>query len=194
MQNLIDIDQSVFSWFNSLVGVSPILDWKLKFFAVYLIYLVPVLLLFFWFYPTSPRLRGAREKNEKTQLFLLNLLITSVISWQVIARIIGEWINRPRPDTFLGTKELLFHTPTYAFPSDHALFLAFITTFLFLGGYKKMGWIALIATIIISLSRVIIGFHWPLDVLVGWIIGIILAYLFYQLRNLIEKYLSKPLL
>lgn len=184
MQYLINLDQNIFYWFNSLLFKSPILDSIIQFFAVYLIYSVPLLLLFFWFF----------RSDDKRKSFLLDLTITSVISWQVIARMIGIWINRPRPDTFLSTKELLFHPPTYAFPSDHALFLAFITTFLFLGGYKKMAWVALFITILISLSRIIVGFHWPTDILVGWILGVILAYLFYLIRKPMEKYFSQPLL
>ena len=184
MQNLINLDEKIFSWFNSMIEKSPIFDSIIKFSSVYLIYFVPVALLFFWFW----------KKNEKNQLFLLNLTITSVISWQVIARIIGMIINRPRPENFAGTKELLFHPPTYSFPSDHALFLAFIAAFLFINGYKKIGWMALTITLIISISRIIIGFHWPGDILVGWILGIALAYFFYQIRKPMEEYIVKPLI
>jgi len=89
---------------------------------------------------------------------------------------------------------LLFHPPTYSFPSDHALFLAFIAAFLFINGYKKIGWMALTITLIISISRIIIGFHWPGDILVGWILGIALAYFFYQIRKPMEEYIVKPLI
>ena len=159
MQSLINIDQQVFSWFNSLVGLNQVLDWVIKVVSVYAVYTVPFIMLFFWFY----------KKTEERQNFLMNLFISVMISWQIIAKYLGEWINRSRPDTFAGTKEVLFHPPSYSFPSDHALFFAFITAYLYLGGYKKMGNIALAVSISVSLFRVIGGFHWPGDILAGWI-------------------------
>lgn len=183
MQNLINLDQNVFYWLNSLIGHSSIFDSFIKVIAVYSVYLVPLLILFFWFY----------KKDIETKVFLLTLFITSIISWEGIAKIIGKLIHRARPFDLPGAKEVLFHRPDYSFPSDHALFLMFLTTYLYLSGYKKWGNIALIATIIVSISRVIGGFHWPSDILGGWIIGAILAYLFWLIRKPIEKYISVPL-
>lgn len=199
MDSLINLDQNIFYWFNSLVGLSQVLDWIIKVVAVYAVYAVPVVMVYYWFRPTPPRrspsghLRGDSE-SEKTQKFLMNLLVSVIISWQVIARILGQWINRPRPEIFSGAKEVFFHPPTYAFPSDHALFFAFITTYLYLSGYKKMAGIALAATIIISLARVIGGLHWPGDILAGWLIGGFLAMIFWQLRGWIERWFAYPLL
>jgi len=183
MQNLITIDRNIFLKLNSFIGKNQIIDEIVKITAVYIVYIIPILFIFFWFY----------KKNEKTQKFLLELFITSVISWQVIARFLGMIINRPRPSTFLGTKEVIFHPPTYSFPSDHALFLAYITAYLYFSGYKKMGNISLVVTILVSISRIFAGFHWPADVLAGWIIGAFLAYLFYLIRKPIEKYIINPL-
>jgi undecaprenyl-diphosphatase len=183
MQSLIKLDQNVFNWLNSFVGINPVLDLLVKFFAVYLIYFVPFVFLFFWFW----------HKTEKVQKFLLELFFVSVVSWQVIARAIGMIIDRPRPSTFLGTKEIFFHPPTYSFPSDHALFLACLTAYLYFSGYKKVANIALVATILVSLARVIAGLHWPGDVLAGWILGIILAFVFFKFNKYIIKYIVNPL-
>lgn len=201
MNSLINLDQNIFSWFNAWIGINPIFDNIVKIAAVYTVYSVPVLMLFFWFYPRIhpfDKLRAGKlheyNESDKIQTFLMNLFVSVLISWQGINRILGEWINRPRPDTFAGTKEVFFHPPTYSFPSDHALFFAFMTTYLYLNGYNKMGNIVLVATLLISLTRVIGGFHWPGDILAGWIGGVLLAYLFYKIKNPLEKYLSLPLI
>lgn len=188
--NLIILDQKVFSWFNSIIGLNSILDGIIKVVAVYTVYLVPVLLIIFFFFSRNA---VAADRLEKLQKFLINLSITVLISWQVIARFLGMMFNRERPFDFVGAKELVFHLPSYSFPSDHALFFAFITTYLFLSGYKKWGWLVLIATILVSLSRITAGLHWPGDILGGWIIGVILAFLFYLIRKPIEKYIINPI-
>lgn len=206
MNSLINLDQNIFSWLNAWIGINPIFDNLIKIIAVYAVYSVPVLMLYFWFKPAPPRrspfprayseqaghLQGGNK--EQTQRFLMNLFISVMISWQVITRILGEWINRPRPDSFAGTKEVLFHPPSYSFPSDHALFFAFMTTYLYLGGYKRIANIALVITILVSVFRVVGGFHWPGDILAGWLGGVLLAYLFYKIQKLVEKYISVQLI
>lgn len=181
--NLTQLDQNVFSWLNSLAQRNIIIDDVVKVLAVYAVYTVPVVMLFFLWW----------RSNEKRQKFLINLFGSSfLISLMIIAPLIGKWINRPRPFDLPGTHELVFHLPSYSFPSDHALFFAFVTTYLFLFGYKKWGWIALTTTILVSISRVIAGLHWPGDILAGWILGIIFALLFYSIRKPLEKYIINP--
>lgn len=194
MNSLINIDQIIFNILNAWIGINPIFDNLIKIVAVYAVYSVPILMLFFWFYKSRMDESYKSYKLEKIRIFLMNLFVSVLISWQGINRILGEWIDRPRPDTFAGAKEVFLYPPTYAFPSDHALFFAFITTYLYLAGYKKMGNIVLVATLSISLARVIGGFHWPADILAGWIGGVSLAYLFYKIQNPLEKYLSLPLI
>lgn len=183
MQSLIQLDQNVFSWLNSLAQRNIIIDDVVKVLAVYAVYLVPIVMLFFlWWRP-----------EEKRQKFLINLFGSSfLISLLIIAPLIGKWINRPRPFDFTGTKELVFHLPSYSFPSDHALFFAFVATYLFLFGYQKWGWIVVATAILISIARVIAGLHWPGDILFGWILGILFAYLFYLAKKPLEKYIVNP--
>lgn len=184
LDTLQTMDQNLFYSFNSLIGHSTIFDFILKIIAIYAVYLVPILLIFFWFW----------HKKEETQKFLLNLLIMLGISWQVITPIIGSLVNRARPFDLAGAHELVFHVPSYSFPSDHALFFAALTTYLFLGKYNKAGTVAFIATILVSFARVIGGLHWPGDILFGWILGALLAYLFWLIRKPIEKYITAPIL
>lgn len=186
MINLISLDQHVFDWFNSWIGQSPIFDSIIKFIAIYTVYLVPILMLYFFYFYF--------RKDEKGRKFMLGIFITSVFSWQIFAGVIGRLINRARPFDVAGAQEVVFHLPSYSFPSDHALFLMFLSVYLYLFGYKKMSLAAIIVTIIVSITRVIGGLHWPGDVLAGWILGALLAYIFYLIRKPVEKYVSAPLL
>lgn len=186
MQNLIQLDQNVFNWFNALLGHNSSFDLLIKFIAVYFIWLIPLVILVAWFI--------SHPKLPYRQL-LLEAFLVGFLAWQVVCRFIGNWVwVRERPLFASGTKELFFHLPTYSFPSDHAAFLAGFTTYFYLSGYKKIGHIFAIVTIIISIARIISGVHWPLDVLIGWIIGILSALLIWKLVKYYRKYLIEPLL
>lgn len=100
------------------------------------------------------------------------------------------WIQRSRPDGYLSEDIIL---PTFSFPSGHA---ASSVAIFGLAAYilyhvLPQPW-GLVAAIIIALaivgigiSRVYIGAHYPSDVLVGWIVGLIgLAIIIWIVRPL----------
>ncbi|MDB4450965.1 phosphatase PAP2 family protein [Pseudomonadales bacterium] len=64
-----------------------------------------------------------------------------------------------------------------AFPSDHAvLFFALAIGIYFMS--KRIGIIALIYTfLMIALPRIYLGLHWPTDILVGAMLGILICYI-----------------
>ncbi len=86
------------------------------------------------------------------------------------------WVQRPRPD-FLAVAA---QTQTYSFPSGHAFLSA--VTFLTLGALLsriqrsaelKIYFlaVAIFLTILVGVSRLYLGVHWPTDVLGGWSAG-----------------------
>ena len=77
----------------------------------------------------------------------------------------------------------------YAFPSGHAQQAVVIWGFLVLnrGKYFSFG-IAIM--IIIGISRLYLGVHWPLDVLGGWIIGGVLLAGFFSLESWFRNRIS----
>lgn len=182
--NLIEIDQSVFSWLNSLLEKGIFFDDIVKVIAVYFIYLVPIGLLVAWF--------SVKKIQDKINLF--SATIASVFMWQVPTKIIAWLWFRPRPIAELaGAKELVFHIPSYSFPSDHSTFLAALASYLYLLGYKTAGKLVFISALVVGIARVIAGIHFPLDVLAGWALGILGAYLLFKLNRYIE-YLSRAML
>jgi len=167
-----------------LVGKSAIFDSIIKFLAVYLIYALPIILLFLWFkYP---------KEREKTFLAVLG----GVLAWLIITKLIVPHIwFRPRPDLMiLGAKEILFYRPDYSFPSDHATMLfGLIFGLYFFGSKKAASWFLFYALLVV-VARVAVGAHYPLDVLAGIVSGLIGATAVYFLRQPARRYIFKPFL
>lgn len=71
---------------------------------------------------------------------------------------------------------------SYSFPSGHSQTIS-VLSFSFACFYnKKKLWIAAtVLTLLVMLSRMYLGVHWPLDVLIGGLLGLISAVICYQI-------------
>ncbi len=136
-------------------------------FGEYIIYSLPIILIIVWFW------------DKKSKKPAIRSLFSAILAWPIMANIIGHIIDRPRPFEAGGIKELLFHRPTYSFPSDHTTTLFAIAFSFWLSGYKKLSYAIFTLGIIISFFRVALGIHYPSDIIGGIIIGIFAAYLIY---------------
>jgi len=165
LTKILDIDSRWLLAINNFANSNNTWQAVFKFFSVYLIYIVPVFLIVLWFWSAQSKKAALRST------------FAGLISWLVVANLLGRIINRPRPFQIEGVKELLFHRPTYSFPSDHAAFLFAIAFSFYLSGYKRLSYFTLATAVLISLARLGVGFHFPLDLLGGIIIGLLVAWL-----------------
>jgi len=178
-------DSAVLQWFNSAVGHFVWFDKLVSILAVWSIYVVPLILLGCWFY------------SKYMKRATLQMLLVAILAWPVFNKLFAHFIwSRPRPYSAsnLNVKELVFHRPDYSFPSDHATLLAALTVSAWLLGYKKLGWAFLIIGIIVALSRVVAGVHYPLDIVAGVFVGTIFAFLVNTLKTPLTKYIYDPIL
>jgi undecaprenyl-diphosphatase len=76
----------------------------------------------------------------------------------------------------LNIKQLVEHTANASFPSDHATsaFAIAITLCLY---EKRLGKVFLLLAFLIAFSRVWVGVHYPLDVLIGAVLGFLWAFI-----------------
>lgn len=89
-------------------------------------------------------------------------------------------LNKPRPFDELDIKPIAEHSSGYSFPSRHAS-SAFIIAMAILYINKPLGFVTLIMAIIVCLTRIFSGIHYPSDVAVGAFIGLITGYIIYFL-------------
>jgi len=155
-------DQQVLNWLNQLVEKWGFAN---KFFAEYLMYAIPLILLWLWFY------------DQKSKKVALRAFVAMMVAWPILGLIIGNLVHRARPFELGGVKELLFHRPTYSFPSDHAAALFAVTASFWFSGNKKLSYLVLIVAIVICIFRVATGLHWPSDILAGAVLGILAGWL-----------------
>ena len=120
-------------------------------------FIIAVLLLGAWLYFSK------RTREAITFLF-------SAAGMMVSVQALKEWLRVPRPEA------ALIDTIGYAFPSGHsagAFFLALSACVLATGSSRPYVCVlALVAALLIGLSRIQLGVHTPLQVAAGFVIGV----------------------
>jgi len=112
------------------------------------------------------------RKHRKDAYLFFCIFIFGVL----INILLKDFFRRPRPD-FLP----LIHESSYSFPSGHAMnsfvFYTCVSFFIFHKmKNKKLGFILIIASILlillIGISRIYLGVHYPSDVIAGYFAGL----------------------
>ncbi|MCM4155888.1 phosphatase PAP2 family protein [Gramella sp. AN32] len=155
----------------------------------------------FWIFVTNPRhwiplyliffaLFFVAFHWKKGLYAMISLLITVFATWG-FTNLVKSFFVRARPNNNPSLKELiriLQEPVNYSFFSGHSSTSFAATTFLVLVLAHKFKWIylAYLWPIIFVLSRIYVGVHYPSDVIVGMIVGITMAFLFFQLYKKFE--------
>jgi len=182
---MLPLDKELFSFLYGLTGQSRALDWLFIFFAKHLFWLIAI--WFFWVIFTKKDWGDTWPvwKNRVQHLSLA--FISLILSRGIIANVIDNLLQSPRPFAALGIEALISHADVNSFPSGHMASLIPIALTLFVVR-KRSGIWALIATLIIGLARVITGVHWPSDILGGIAVGIVsfsVVYFIFRKQKLI---------
>ena len=115
--------------------------------------------------------------------FLTALLLNFIINDLVIKNI----IRRVRPFYTISGLEILINPPkSFSFPSGHTSSFFACATVLF-NSSKKYGGIFMIMSFIMGFSRMYVGVHYPSDVFVGMIVGIISGIMTIYFYRYIDK-------
>lgn len=115
----------------------------------------------------------------------LTFLIDNVILKNIVARI------RPY-DAIENLNRLIGAQSDFSFPSGHSGSSFSVAVVMFREMPKKIGITALILAVLIALSRLYVGVHYPSDVLAGCIVGTIIALICCCVYHRISKSKNQP--
>lgn len=93
----------------------------------------------------------------------------------LLSRFIGFLYFRPRPFVSLEIDPIITMTPfSKSFPSSHALVSVALAVLLF-SYHRRLGIWAIFVAVLICICRVLVGVHYPSDVLVGAALGVVVS-------------------
>jgi undecaprenyl-diphosphatase len=177
LDQLLQWDRDTFIYLNSLGIENLDVFWSyVTDFATWIPLFILFVVLIFRAYP----------KNEAFRVLGTVLLTVAVVA--MFTGIVKEWVARLRPNNTeeINTLIRILKSPDgYSFFSGHSSSSFSITTsiFLFLRHKFKWSWVFYIWPLLFALSRIYVGVHYPLDLLVGAAVGILVAIIFYRMYH-----------
>jgi undecaprenyl-diphosphatase len=184
MDILLNLDTQLFYFLNSALA-NPVFDTIMPFITEVqpwiLIYLFGFWFLFF-------------KSGKKGKITAITLIITIIATDQINSSLIKEYVGRMRPCHVLDHVRLLVDCGGgKSFPSSHAannFAAAYVVTYFF----KKNQWFFYTIAGLMAFSRVYIGVHYPLDIIGGALVGLIVAYLITFFVTKTDNYLSTKMI
>jgi len=132
---------------------------------------------------------------KKEALFITCTIILLLICVLGLTDITKTYFERLRPNNDIEINSIiriLKNPPGYSFFSGHASSSFSLSTIFFLFLRKKVSiiWLLFLWPSLFAYSRIYVGVHYPMDILTGAAIGILLGFLFFLFyRKFIEPYI-----
>jgi undecaprenyl-diphosphatase len=154
------VNENVFRLINDLGKHHTYLNPVFIFIAEYMVVFLALAVLIFWF-----------TRVYKNRIMVICSSITFVIS-EFFGKIAGKIHSNHQPFAELtNVNQLIDKAVDNSFPSDHTiLFFSFCVTFCLFRGAMGPFWIVL--ALLVGISRIWVGVHYPADILVGALISI----------------------
>ncbi|MFA6279046.1 MAG: phosphatase PAP2 family protein [Candidatus Paceibacterota bacterium] len=170
-----NIDVALFWFFYNLSHHSAVLDAIGVFFAEYVTYVTAAILAIVFFWPN-------REQMRNRMTVIVSVAAALIARYVVKAGIVLAF-PRPRPFVILSTVQPLISVSSWenlqSFPSGHTIFFFALATVLYCFN-KKIGWWAFGAAALIGVARIYVGVHWPSDIIIGAILGILTGWIIHR--------------
>ena len=174
------VDTALFRFFNITLG-NPFTDWLMPFVTngEHWVIAVALWVLFLWY-----------KEGRRGLAVTAGIVVVFALCDQASAHWIKPWIERVRPCHVVeGARVLVGCSGAYSFPSAHAtntfgcaVFLAHV--------FPRQKWFFFGLSLLVSSSRVFVGVHYPLDVLGGWLLGLVIALAVVYMTRVVQQRLG----
>ncbi len=148
------------------------------FFAEYLIWIVPALLVLGWL-----------RQPESIKKLLLEAAVVGVIAL-LISSVIGALWEHPRPFMIGLGHTLIYHAADASFPSDHmTLMWSVAFSLLFNQRTRTVGCVLALLGLPVAWARIYLGVHSPIDMVGALAVAIASAILGLMLKKTVVEFL-----
>ncbi|MBE7150663.1 undecaprenyl-diphosphatase [Bacillus mycoides] len=151
------MNYTVFQWINNFAESSKLLDTLMIAITNSAAYVAILFMLILWFN------NGKKENAIRKQYTVLYTTLSVSIALLVNVLIHAVYYH-PRPFITHHVNQLVPHAADSSFVSDHSV-LVFSIAFVFILRGEKLKYIALIWAVLVGVSRMYVGVHYPLDIL-----------------------------
>lgn len=110
------------------------------------------------------------QEEKKDRLFFLPVAVATGASWIASEIVLKSLVGRMRPAADIGAIIVGDGATNFSFPSTHATFAWALARVLSHKEPRYTGWFYALA-VLISLSRIYLGVHYPGDIIGGTLLG-----------------------
>ncbi|MGG0723660.1 undecaprenyl-diphosphatase [Bacillus mycoides] len=176
------MNHTVFQWINNFAGSSKLLDTLMIAITNSAAYVAILFMLILWF-------NNGKKENAIIKQYTVLYTTLSVSIALLVNILIHAVYYHPRPFITHDVHQLVPHAADSSFVSNHSV-LVFSIAFVFILRGEKLKYIALIWAILVGISRMYVGVHYPLDILGAAFLTFITSGLVIQSTRILEPLAS----
>lgn len=166
---LTEVNQELFRDINDLGKEFDMINPVFVFLAEYMQYFLALALLIFWF-----------TRIDKNRMMVIQAFFAFVLA-EVLGKTAGLFHTNYQPFTEMANvNQLIEKEVNNSFPSDHTILFFSICISIWLVRRSKW-YIWLTLPVLVGISRIWVGVHYPGDVLAGALLAILSAYIMFRL-------------
>lgn len=168
------MNEELFYFFYNLANKSEFFDKVIIFFTDTFLYITVVSVIVFLYFK-----QGRNFIRDVIFVFL-----SGGLAWG-LSKFLKETFETSRPFFELRNVYPLIEETGYAFPSGHTMPLAAIAFAIFFLN-KRAGYVFMFCTLVVGVSRITAGVHYPIDIIGGFILGALVSFvvnIFYKKKS-----------
>lgn len=154
-----------FEMINGMAHKSVLMDTAMIAATNYLPYIFMATLTCMYFY-------GFYKERKSLRRTAIDIVVMMLID-MALSFVIGYLYPEARPFVGHNVNQLIQHSPNSSFPSNHALGTMAIALGL-IAPYRTYGVVFVFLAVIVGISRVYVGVHYPVDILGGFALALLI--------------------